>query len=89
MPDFISIPPSQGKSVTIEERMTTKLRCFFNSQTESAKHFELLACSVPGMGRTELPAASEYLPEGGKLQGDEKIGVSFISHTLKINKWLN
>lgn len=34
---------------------------------------------MPGMGRTELTAASEYLPEGGKLQGDKKIGVSLNS----------
>lgn len=89
-----------------------------NSQTELAKHFELLACPVPGMGRTELPAAAEYSPEGGKLQGDKKnwsflkllpsvyllaslnlktltpqnliyTQSNLISHTLKINKWLN
>lgn len=63
----------------IAERMTMEQRRLLNSQTELAKHFELLARSVPGMGRMELPAASEYLPEGGKLQGDKKIGVSLNS----------
>lgn len=63
----------------IAERMTMEQRCLLNSQTELAKHFQCLACSMPGMGRTELTAASEYLPEGGKLQGDKKIGVSLNS----------
>lgn len=48
LPDFISIPPGQGEGVTIEERMTMKQRCLLNSQTELAKYFELLRCSVPG-----------------------------------------
>lgn len=77
-------PPGQGKAVTTEERMTMKLRCLLNSQTALAKHFELLTCPVPGMGRTELPAAFEYSPEGGKLQGDEKIGVSLNSYLQSI-----
>lgn len=34
--------------------------------------------------RTELPAASEDLPEGGKLQGDKKIRVSFNSYLQSI-----
>lgn len=84
MPDFISIPPGQGEGVTIEERMTMKQRCLLNSQTELAKHFALLECSVPGMGSTELPTASEDLPEGGKLQGDKKVGVSFNSYLQSI-----
>lgn len=77
MPDFICIPPGQGEGVTVEEVP-------FQFIERIRKHFEFLACSVPVMGRTELPAASEDLPEGGKLQGDKKVRAPFNSYLHSI-----
>lgn len=44
--------------MTTEKRMTMKQRCLLNLHTELATFFELLACSIPGIEMTELPAQS-------------------------------
>lgn len=100
--------------MTIEERMIMKQRCLLNSQTQLAKHFELLACSVQGQSsqqplRIYLRVENYRVIRKLEFLSTLTSSLSFskcefkeptpqnpfytqsnlISHTLKINKWLN